>query len=157
MNLTSLKLVANTDWSWTETVCNRIVFFKDASNKFTLEGSGSAAPYTFSKPAQNITAGKYLFQSFLNNIFVGQGEITIYPNLATDEDPRLQWTRIYQNLMGAIEALSTKQAQTVNLFDGTQVTLDDLTKLIQRAKYAESKMNEENGRRISRKVLTRFY
>ena len=160
MEFTSQKLVVNSIWSLSETTANKIIFYKDAGNQFTVDLTGATAPYTATvAAADNEKApGAYLWQAFLDGVFVDQGTITLLPNLETSTEPRGQWMRVYQNLMNAIEALSSKQAESVSLFDGTQVTYADISKLIARAENAKTNMEIEIGKRpaMNKKYLSRF-
>lgn len=172
MNLTSLKLIAKTNWSWLEAPTGylnsngytfKINFYKNASNSFSITGVNESDQWRMAiTSAVNIYAsGLYQWQAIATkdglDTPVASGTITTQPNLADETDPRGVWTRIYQNLMGAYEKLSTKIASEVTLDDGTHVTYADLPDLIRRIKFAESKMNEETGRRISKKILGKFY
>lgn len=160
MEFTSQKLIVNSIWSLSETEANKIIFYKDPSNQFSIDLTGATAPYTATVAAEDNdkAPGAYLWQAFLDGVFVDQGSITLLPNLETSTEPRGQWMRIYQNLMDAIEALSTKQTESVTLFDGTQVTYADLSKLIARAENAKVKMEIELGTRaaMNKKYLSRF-
>lgn len=160
MNFTSQKLIVNSIWSLSETTCNKIIFYKDAGNQLTIESADVTSPYTFTIAAadNNKAPGMYIWQAFLDGVYVDQGTIQLLPNLETSEDPRGQWMRIYQNLMNAIEALSTKQAESVSLYDGTQVTYKDLSKLVARAENAKAHMEIEIGKRpaMNKKYLSRF-
>jgi len=158
MNFTKQKLVVNSIWTLSETTCNKIIFYKDSGNQLTIESRDVTPPYTFTITAEdnNKTPGLYIYQTFLDGVFVAQGTTKLLPNLETSEDPRSEWMRIYQNLMNAIESLSSKKAESVTLYDGTQVTYANLDDLMRRANLAEQKMNAELGKSSSKIYRSRF-
>ena len=174
MNITSQKLIALTTWSWYEAPTGylpsdgytafKINFFKDSTNKFTITGVADVPNDHWDIDlASNLNikaSGLYQWQAIATkdglDYVVASGTITIYPNLASETDPRGTWTRIYENLVDAYEQLSTKQAQTVNLYDGTQVTLLDLTDLENRIQRAKTEMEKEIGKTKLRRRIAVF-
>jgi dihydroxyacetone kinase-like predicted kinase len=155
LNLAAKKFLTNTNWSWTETDCNKISFYKDDSNKFDVVSSSSSSPYTFTRTtAQNkIAPGLYKVQSFLTrngeDVFVEQNLFTVLPNIAYDSNSMGQWTRIYQNLLEAYEQLSQSDSDEITLYDGTHVTYTDREKLLGRIQNAKLMMEIENGTKHS--------
>ena len=103
MNLTSLKLIARTNWSWLEAPANYlpgdgytfvIHFFKDSTNKFSISGVSESGQWRISITSTNNTkaSGQYAWQAIATknslDTIVDSGTITIYPNLAVETDPR---------------------------------------------------------------------
>ena len=158
MNFTSLKLIRKKAWSFTETTVNKIVFWKDRLNKLVLSSESPTAPYEFSLDDEltTINHGRYQYQAFLDDELVSSGVVDVLPNLEFD-DPRGEWTIIYENLMGAYKKLSSREADTVTIYDGTSVSYTDRDTLIKQIRFAEQKMNTELGMRVNKKITTRFY
>ena len=168
MELTSLKLIARTNWSWLEAPTGylpadgytfKINFFKDATNKFTLTGVSEAGSWRMSITSANNTKanGYYQWQAIATkdslDTVVASGTIVIYPNLASETDPRGPWTIIYQSLLTAYQSLVSKETSEVTLFDGTHVTYNEMDKLEARLERAKNKMDAENG---SPKITRRY-
>ena len=158
MEFTSTTWVNGTAWSFEEQNVNRIIMWKDTSNKLVLESESTSAPYQFTYTKENTKTapGVYRAQGFLNDEFVENSTVTILPNLEHD-DPRGTWTINYENLKSAYERLSSREADEVSLYDGTRVKYADREILLKHMLHAEAKMNEEIGRRVNRKILPRFY
>jgi len=171
LNISKQKLYAGAKWSWTESVSgypaslyDLIVYLKRATDAvIIITAVANGDDYTVEHPATStsITSGDYSYQvRFVEkadptNIKMYEvGVIHIYPDLATpDIDGRSPWMRIYENLMTAYEALSTKQTNQVTLYDGTNVTYNDLTDLLKRIHNAEIKAGLKKA---NKKTYVRF-
>lgn len=160
MNLTKLKLVAGTQWNWTENLSSypatdytlRISFYKNSSNTFTVvsAASGNTHEFDVAEIQNDVEAGSYIWQAIaVNNsthkkYIVNQGKIYISANLQTSEDPRGEWTTIHENLKTAYKELCKSPMATINI-EGKSYTYADREALLSQLLFAESKANAENG------------
>jgi hypothetical protein len=173
LKLASLKIINQTTQQWTETLSAYpadqysliINFFKDNASKFTLEGTPDGTAFNFElspaeAPYQNVLHGKYTYQAIASkdgiDYPVEQGTVVILPNLAFDTDPRGYWQIVYENLLDAYKRLSSRETKTVNVL-GMTVAYEDRAKLIGEIKKAETKMNQELGKKKNRNIQVRFY
>ena len=163
MNLAAKKFLTNTNWSWTETDCNKISFYKDDTNKFDVVSSSVSSPYTFTRTtAQNkIAPGKYKVQSFLTvngeDTFVEQTVIVILPNISFDSSLG-EWETRYNYLKTAYDTLCQTPTSSISV-DGKTIQYEDRQKLLAALNYAEQRMKEETGEvsRGPKNYQVRFY
>lgn len=174
MSIIATKRIINQTYQkWTETFSSypadtytcRIAFFKDAENKFTIEGVADGTDFEFTldpsaEPYQGKKHGRYSYQIIATknseDFLVEQNTKTFLPNLEKDEDPRLEEEIMLEQVKAALMRLNNQEAKSVNVL-GMDVTYDERAKLVQEAKRLEAVIKRKQGIRVNRNIGVKFY